>query len=818
MSGTIFYNHRMQLPKKSDFLLPTHLTKKEFSKLKGQFNEIVQLGFGLEYKSRWDIWMSIREFVQNALDITTEMHRKKPRSNFDQVQLKYDAASQIGYIIDSGTGIKFRNMFLAERKGASSWENQCLRGRFGEGMKYALLPLLREGKQILIRTVGNDYFFSAVELGSDDDTFNIIHMFQKKNNVKSGTCVAIKGVDPNQYRDRFVPFLESDDPKSILLTRRDGPMDCQVRQVLDRPGHIYVRDIFVMETQSYFGYNFWFQNPAKMLDPDRTALVERRGNDDDDNYYNNTPTNLEFEKLLKKVTTSEGRKFWKALFERMYYEPSKRVLEGSLEWENLNGVEFAEITKLEATALFEILTEITETSKFSWSDNYYEGKILEHLGYLDLKGKLPFLRVLESYDLVKSPSTIRELQDLNDKIILILPSDVDPTKSVNSRLLHKHFVELHRWLNKLANKVLKSFDIDKLCRVNFYTGDFQEDGGNLSGFHRDGNIYLQMNLFFGGLEDLEEFTATFLHELAHAACHGCDDLTEDFEQSLAQVGIMFAPFHAFVKKIDKLFWKMTLSSSKALLQTVIWEKAQERQNIPFEEQLELVDRYYKTQKLRIMERRVRRFDRKKYKKDQKRKGLRNQLALANYINERFLKNRQKARPNPITTPYIDYAFRRQPTVDSFFLVRLHKLYRQIVKWLNSYGLGAHGFTVIEHRNFRKKVAAQVGEKKAAALLPPGLVGGLLISCRDYDNLCNIIKGEMEDSVGLKQFKHRWYRDDKSAAKKMKMVKEELRIELEDLISDSGFEILPKLPFTFRPNDPNHFKAKEYIAYPIYPST
>ena len=248
----------MQLPK---VFIPAEVTKPELARYSKNADEVFPFSFGLDYKQSWTVWMGLREFVQNAFDISTD---PKSRNRLDTVDLKYDAKRKIGYIIDQGDGIKFRDMFLRESKGKTRWERRCLRGRFGEGMKYALIPLLREGHQVMVRTVGADYHFTAAPVGMEGEAFNLIHMIQTSNNNKKGTCIAISGVDPNDYKYRFVPFIERDAPEEILVKAVQG---CEARHAIrgriDRRGALYVRDIYVSPINSYYSYNFWFNNTKK---------------------------------------------------------------------------------------------------------------------------------------------------------------------------------------------------------------------------------------------------------------------------------------------------------------------------------------------------------------------------------------------------------------------------------------------------------------------------------------------------------------------------------------------------------------------------
>jgi len=537
----------MRLPTK--FLLPTQITKSQLIKYSKNADEVAQLGFGLGYKARWTVWMGVREFVQNAFDIITSANPKS-RNELDEVELKYDAKRKIGYIIDQGSGIKFKNMFLSENKG-NEWEKECLRGRFGEGMKYALLPLLRGGHQVLIRTVGADYHFASVAVGKKNEEFSLVHMLQTPNKNKQGTCITISGVDPNDFKYRFIPFLESDKPDAILLSTTDG---CKARHALrvqiDQAGALYVRDIYVMKISSYFSYNFWFNDTTRVLDPNRNHLKV--------NYENSLEVGEEFFTLLEKIDTSEGREFWKTLFTLIYEDNTYEGKKFSFEWKYLDeyGYERLEIDKAEI--LFEVISEVVGTSNFSWSNDYAEGKTLEHFGVLDLRDKLPNL-LMQVADFIKSPAQLTELNELKNQLIVLPPSSFKP---MGNRVVKK-IVSLHEMLVAMSEIMLNwNTDSDwieyELNNIFLYTGDFREGAEGVAGFYSsaENSIYIHAEY----LLDPKFFVKTFIHEMAHAYCQGCEDITEDFENALEEMAFIFYQHdNLWAGHLTKRIWN-TLSS------------------------------------------------------------------------------------------------------------------------------------------------------------------------------------------------------------------------------------------------------------------
>lgn len=559
----------------TQFLLPPQMTQTQLASFKKRyaFTEIAQLGFGITYKSRWDTWSAIREFVQNALDVITERH--KDRQSLSNIALEYTTG--IGYIIDNESGIKYRNMFLAENKERTMDGGECLRGKFGEGMKFALIPLLRDGHAVMIRTVGYDYHFSSVAMGEED--FDLIHLFQLPNKITSGTCIAISGVDPTEYRDRFIPLRLTHQPSDLLLEVNRG---CRTRQILKKAeatglGRFYIRDIYICEIESLYDYNFWFENPAKVLDPDRNSI----------RFTSGTKESFlkEFVLLLRELDTPVGYDFWGVFFKRMMTVKEDQLgrLQDLFEYQILDysSTEDAKARFREAEKLFNCMAESLGTRSFGWSQDYSGGKELEHHDVLDLQNKLPDL----SYwlrDYVLTPEKIKNLRRLEiNKEIIIVPDDF--------QVLGKKAVEavrnIYLLLHFIAMQICGEMQTRDEPNVYLYMGGSQEDKRiarvghtnyetiNLSWnpvqssirllqrkTHRTGGrrgrrrissaSIIKRRLKSDANDTARNLMKTLLHELTHYCCRqvsleeryerDCGDLTQEFENTMEDIMMAYS--------------------------------------------------------------------------------------------------------------------------------------------------------------------------------------------------------------------------------------------------------------------------------------
>lgn len=101
----------------------------------------LKTGISPNYVKDWDIEKAIREILQNYLDARQEFN----------VKGRVDYRSGAVTVHDYGPGLEMKHLAL----GMSEKDN-TLRGKFGEGLKLALLVFAREGREIVVRSKGRE--------------------------------------------------------------------------------------------------------------------------------------------------------------------------------------------------------------------------------------------------------------------------------------------------------------------------------------------------------------------------------------------------------------------------------------------------------------------------------------------------------------------------------------------------------------------------------------------------------------------------------------------------------------------------------------
>ena len=184
-----------------------------------------------KYREHWGNWECIRELVQNALDA----HSKK---------YTHDKVDGNLVITDDGPGLELNHLLFGE----SHKTNENPRGKFGEGLKIALLVFKRMGYDIKIfsRKIVVEVADTTI---ADTTCLRLYYHEPTSSEYFDGTKVVVYNYKGPLFQERFI------NPSTKILYK-----DCYNNYIIKRepgkPGVLYVRDIYVQELEeSQFSYN-----------------------------------------------------------------------------------------------------------------------------------------------------------------------------------------------------------------------------------------------------------------------------------------------------------------------------------------------------------------------------------------------------------------------------------------------------------------------------------------------------------------------------------------------------------------------------------
>lgn len=173
------------------------------------------------YREKWDDWEAIREIVQNALD-------SRAKIDFD-----FDPQRKVLTIRDYGGGIELHHLLIGE----TDKDGESSIGKFGEGLKFALLVLVRQGRSVEIWS-NNLRIRAKLVYMFDRQTLAVD--WERVEDHFHGTEVIVKGI-PRSYRERFLSLDYNESMQNKVLT--------------DMPGQLFVKGIYVKDIDAVAGYN-----------------------------------------------------------------------------------------------------------------------------------------------------------------------------------------------------------------------------------------------------------------------------------------------------------------------------------------------------------------------------------------------------------------------------------------------------------------------------------------------------------------------------------------------------------------------------------
>jgi hypothetical protein len=226
------------------------------------FDDGIEYGIVRAYARtrNWGEWEVFREFIQNALDEMHDITGKPP----EILPCKDDPEYTL--IEDSGRGIAIYHLLVG-----TSEKKEWQRGKFGEGMKIAMLAAIDQNIGIVIDSLDKIIMPMFIRKEFEGKELEVLCVCYSTSEIKlEGTRVYLyrPGLC-EKYRKRIVQGL----PRECILYDHRFNLTSDVtkemhKQVIDKActndeGWIYVRDIFVstiydaLTMSSFYSYNLY---------------------------------------------------------------------------------------------------------------------------------------------------------------------------------------------------------------------------------------------------------------------------------------------------------------------------------------------------------------------------------------------------------------------------------------------------------------------------------------------------------------------------------------------------------------------------------
>jgi hypothetical protein len=218
-----------------------------------------ELSIKASYLSNWGIYEGIRELIQNARDAEVQFNAP--------MTVKYAARKRngatTGAIIIINEGVILPKEALLIGHTTKDGDNRLI-GKFGEGLKFGILALLRLGVEIKIRN-GSEVWVPSIERSEKYNADVLVFHVTSGHKLEQRVQFEVVGIDQSDWED-----IEK---KLLFISKYPESVECSSGHVLTAPsqrGNIYVKGMFVAHTGSHFGYDF---NDAD-IDRDRRMINE----------------------------------------------------------------------------------------------------------------------------------------------------------------------------------------------------------------------------------------------------------------------------------------------------------------------------------------------------------------------------------------------------------------------------------------------------------------------------------------------------------------------------------------------------------------
>jgi len=273
-----------------------------------RYDALFSTGLSKDYvdKREFNIFISLRELIQNALD-EEELVTGKPR-----VQFKQDMYGT--WIIDRGRGLQLEALRMGESN------KECwMRGYYGEGLKLAASYLTLNRIPVYIFT--RDIILKFVVLPEDAHNPGIFILLGRSKEEVQGTRILLYGYKPDpEFIEKIVRFWNNELENKLVAEVKFSSKDCPKEMpsaIFDFPNLIYIRNMYVgemsqvLKRKSLLSYDLWWVR----LDVSRKLMTQT------------TPQLfLEIAKLLTLSETAR-RRFTKKLVETGMLK-TKKIGEG----------------------------------------------------------------------------------------------------------------------------------------------------------------------------------------------------------------------------------------------------------------------------------------------------------------------------------------------------------------------------------------------------------------------------------------------------------------------------------------------------------
>lgn len=218
-----------------------------------------ELSIKASYVSNWGLYPAIREFVQNSRDAEIQFGAPMTVKFSERTRKK----SNVGVLVIHNQGCTLPKESLLLGHTTKADDSRTI-GQWGEGYKLASLALLRLGLEVKIRN-GSEVWVPRIVHSEKYNAEVLAFDVTKGNKNESRVQFEVIGIDKADWEDIRKKFLFLEQyPESVEVFGGHVLTDSRCQ------GQLFVKGMFVAQTQSHFGYDF----KEADIDRDRRMINE----------------------------------------------------------------------------------------------------------------------------------------------------------------------------------------------------------------------------------------------------------------------------------------------------------------------------------------------------------------------------------------------------------------------------------------------------------------------------------------------------------------------------------------------------------------
>lgn len=204
-----------------------------------------ELTIEASYLPGWGLFEGCREVIANARDAETQFNAPMTIKFAERTKNGKKVGALI--ITNQGTFLPKETLLIGH---STKRDDSRTIGVFGEGMKYGVMALLRLGLSVKIRN-GSEVWVPSIERSEKYNADVLVFNTTKGHKDEKRVQFEIVGMDESDWQEIEKKLLFIGEyPESVEVF--DG-------HVLTSPqyqGQLFVKGMFVAQTQSHFGYDF----------------------------------------------------------------------------------------------------------------------------------------------------------------------------------------------------------------------------------------------------------------------------------------------------------------------------------------------------------------------------------------------------------------------------------------------------------------------------------------------------------------------------------------------------------------------------------